>query len=480
MALRMEVGPIAVPLDDFRALDSVVRNALPDKVRVRVVAELSGDDLNDPGPDGSRRRGGLFNGLPVPGVDTGLNVHVDAPFNLDGSRVNILQDAFNEWLIGQVGDAACRFICRLREDDHFRNQIFRLVPADLGYGESKGVGALTQRFPKIHERLREEARRVGVLPALDEGEPLRPEEALCLRASDAKKKEVAIAIQSLIGGRPVVIFAKTGTKVRAVSVRLSALPDESYEAAVAKALGPVEHFSHRWMTAALANPAWLAYARDRDAQWFRHLFTYIKGGYLPDNLEGFLDPAWVPGLTIEDGAIPPREVTLMAGASAEELAIVREGLRAAGVAEVAPAWRFAHPDFTRAYLAARPTADATRGGSQRLARLLAGREVDWPQIIDRLTTLLSSAARLDPSAAGETPAPVWDLIGLTVRKVDLPADSAARLSRLTRVVASSGEATASAPTVWSVCDLLLKPADDAASRSACRRASSWHWRATRR
>jgi hypothetical protein len=76
-------------------LDSLIREALPDEIRVRIVAELEGDDLNDPGHLGEHRKGRLFNGLPVPGVTTGLNFHLDAPFNISADRSNILDDAFN-------------------------------------------------------------------------------------------------------------------------------------------------------------------------------------------------------------------------------------------------------------------------------------------------------------------------------------------------------------------------------------------------
>jgi hypothetical protein len=283
-ALRLETGPIAVPRDELPSLDSLVRDALPDEVRVLIVAELDGDDLHDPSPDGSRLRGGLFNGLPVPGIATGLNAPVDAPFNLSAYRTNILDDAFNEWLICRIGDAACRFLALLVRDDWFRNQAFRLIPADLRYSRTRGVGELSQRFTRIHDRLREEARRIGILPALDEGAPLRPEEVLGLRGADADKPEVSRAIQALIGGQPLAVFASIRTRIQAETLRLCRLPDQSYEAVVARAMGHEEFFVARWMRAALGNPDWQAQAARREDAWYLDLLVYVAEGYVADNL----------------------------------------------------------------------------------------------------------------------------------------------------------------------------------------------------
>jgi hypothetical protein len=365
-SLRLTVGPMDVPQDGMPTLDSLVREALPREVAVRIVAELDGDNLIDPGHHGAQRKGRLFNGLPVPGVVTGLNFHVDAPFNLSADRTNILDDAFNEWLLGRIADAACRFLAEVRQEESYRQQAFRLVPADLAYGRSKGFGELTQRFAKVHDRLREEARQLGVLPAIDEGEPLRPGEALALRGADARKAIVARAIQALIGGQPLDLFSKTRTKIRAETLRLALILDDSYQADVARALGHEEFFAPRWMRAALADPGWRARTAERNPRWYTYLFTYIARGDVTDNLDDFLDVAWVPGLSHEDESITPREATLLEDTSTADLVAVRDGLRVAGEAEVQAGWRFAHPNFVRAYLDAKAAIDTLRHGARRL------------------------------------------------------------------------------------------------------------------
>ena len=388
MALRMEAGPIAVPRDELQTLDILVREALPDEVRIHIVAVLDEDDLNDPGPDGSGQKGELFNGLPVPGVATGLNFHVDAPFNLSADRMYILDDAFNAWLIDRIGEAACRFLAQLRQNGHFANQVFRLIPVDLTYG---GVSELTQRLAKVHDRLREQARRIGVLPAHDEGEPLRPDEALALRGADAYRRGVARAIQALIGGEPITTFAKIRTKIQATTLRLCLLPENSYEERVDKALGEAETFKLRWMQAALDDPGWRSRAAERNAKWYADLFTYICRGVVPLNVDDYLDIPWVPGLSSEEGTISPKEATLLDNASAGDLVVLRDGVSVAGVAVVGSGWRFAHPDFVRSYLDAMKEAGAPKFGDGRLDRLFGGRLLTWDDVVDRLATLLEAA-----------------------------------------------------------------------------------------
>ncbi len=456
-ALRLEVGPIAVPRDDLGTLDQLVREVLPDEVRVRIVAALDGDDLNDPGVDGARLKGGLFNGLPVPGVATGLNSYIDAPFNLSADRTNILDDAFNEWLIGRIGDSACHFLCLLRQDEDFRNQCFRQVPADLEYGRRKGIGELTQRFARIHDRLREEAIRIGVLPALDDGEPLRPREGLALREADANKREVYTAIESLIGGQPISIFAKINIKNPVETMRLCRLPERSYEESIAKALDHAAFFSYRWMKVALADPGWQVCATSRDPRWYADLFAYFKGGVLSENLDDFLDIAWVPAFSAEDAPIPPKQVTLIEGATGEDLAVVRDGLRAVG--GTAEPWRLACSDFTNEYVESCKAGEKPTPGIRRLSRLFAGRSASWEQVIERLISLLSAMSPdSDPTPIVKTPGPVLDLIGLADRKGGLSTDAAARLARLIRVVVKFDGQDGTSLTAWPVIDLLLRPA----------------------
>jgi hypothetical protein len=463
MALRIEMGPIVVPRDDLTTLDHLVREALPDEVRVRIVSELDGDDLRDPSHDGSRLKGGLFNGLPVPGVATGLNLHVDAPFNLSADRTNILDDAFNDWLVRQIGEVASRFLARLRENDHFRNQVFRLVPADQSYGRKKGVGELTQRLARIHDRLREEARRIGVLPALDGEEPLRHEEALALRDADARKLEVARAVQSLIGGQPIATFAPVGTKIQAETIRLSRLPEATYEATVAKALGDVERFTPRWMRAALNDPEWRVRARTRDPQWYVEVFTYIGGGFVSDRLDEFLDIAWVPAFSTEEESIPPLDVTLLDNATAEDLAVVQDGLWAAGLAGDDRTWQFAHPDFLRAYQEATKSCDTQFEArrTERLRRLFAARLLRWEDVVDRLISRLEETSERSTLALpNETPSPVWKLIGLAARKGALAADAIKRLAGLTRVAVGFTGPPGTPTVVWQVTDVLLSPINE--------------------
>ena len=159
-------------------------------------------------------------------------------------------------------------------------------------------------------------------------------------------------------------FAKFRIKIQA-RLRLTRLPERSYEEAVATALGQVE-FSGGWMQTALSDPNLRVRSAERDARWYTDLFTYISRGYVPKSLNGILDIAsGSRALSSEAGSLAPRRRRC----STDPLAgrgTARRGSSTldAGRAADGSVWRFAHPDFVRPYLDARA---AVRSSKSRVS-----------------------------------------------------------------------------------------------------------------
>ncbi len=151
--LRRVFQDIPVPVNELDRLDQQARDALPASVRIAFVVPLDADGtLSEPVSDPRNRIGQLFAGLPITGERTGINYHVDAPFNLTADRDNILDDGFNEWLIEQIAEAASKLLIETRNARALWGQLYRFLPSPFDFKNNSVVGpnGLNPLFKPIH------------------------------------------------------------------------------------------------------------------------------------------------------------------------------------------------------------------------------------------------------------------------------------------------------------------------------------------
>ena len=455
-ALRYASGALEVPVDELEIDDKLIRDSLPQEARITLVAPMTGGEIAEPELDGDRTLCRLFNGLPVSSAHTGLNFHVDAPFNLDVERMDILEDEFNKWLILQVGVVGGRLLRELRQDARLRDQLHRLVPRDNSYGRGRRAGEVTERLLRpVHDHLEKVAREIGVLPALDQGEPLRAEEALRLTDADAFPR-VARALQAVLGGQPGDLFWGLGTDWRANRVRLCAPPQGTHFCKLAEKWSVVP-VAPRWVETVLANPERVRALEQRHWRWYRYLFVYVAHGCLEVSLGKIPALTWVPSVFSQRGHLAPQEATLLPGATVEELQRIEcapddgPGGKRTGGRRL-----FAHSDFTKCFLDFQKSLEAGGGARQRL-KTLGFTVLTWRTLLDETLDTLKQADRVARGPVRPTtPLPVLQLLDLARQKRVLRPEETAPLSSLIRVsiVLPVGGHPAA---IWPVADLLLQP-----------------------
>ena len=157
--------------------------SLPKQVGIQLAVPLDRDErIPAPGPSAVGR---LFHKLPLEGVTQArLHFHVDAPFQLGPNRHDLSDDAYNRWLLKEVGCAAVALFQLVKRHGRHRARAYCLVPSalqghDLNLPEKKR-DALWQ----LREELRQAARDGGVFPAHD-GEPLPANSVVTLTGSNA-------------------------------------------------------------------------------------------------------------------------------------------------------------------------------------------------------------------------------------------------------------------------------------------------------
>ncbi len=441
-AIRFASNAIGVPTAELEVDDDHVRESLPSEVRVTLVAPLSGRVIVEPPQEGSRPQGRLFNGLPILSAFTGLSFHVDAPFNLDVERMDILEDEFNKWLIERVGDIIEEMVRELHHDPEYRTQIHLLVPVDAAYGLSRGIGAVTERLLRpVHTRLEALATSLGVLPALDKKAPMGPKEALALSERDSEPR-VAAALQALLGGQPRAVFEGLSHDWTADTVRLCAAQPGTHLRRLLKKWA-VPQVSPRWIETLLNEAKEVHKLDQRLTHWYRHLLIYVAYGDVEAGMGKLPDIAWIPSVCPQQ-LLAPREATILRDASLEELQLL---------GDVSP---FAHPDFTRAYLDFQKELLVCH--AQRLEALKL-KVVTWRSLVKRTVERFRQAVQR-PANAGRSPTPLAELhlLCLADQKKSAELSQFADLADL--IYLSVTEPPSETTQVWRLSDLWLSREGD--------------------
>ena len=431
--LRQVCDRITVPVHEFDHLDALARDSLPTEVQITLVVPLDErGEIPEPAMDGRDRIGQLFAGLPISSEGTGLNFHVNAPFNLTADRDNILDDGFNYWLIEHVADAAGTMLGQLRNWPRHRDHAYRLVPTpDDPSVASRGVSqGINQLFTPIHERLLASANEIGLLPALDGGIPLNSDEALVLHGGNARH-DVSEALQKLFGGQPLGTFSSVETGLNGETIRFCTVPSGTVLDKLARSW-KVTQLSSTWVEAFLADEEQLRRAAERDPNWFRHVFVYAALGCTPSEWKKVADLPWVPSATEPTQFIAPRRACILSEATQEELDVVVAAFESLRVADGTNRYKFASAQFAfelqgvKKELQAENDKRVVRKALDRL-KVVSPPQCTWGQLVDELAQYLPSAEN--------TPAPVLDFLTLAHKKKVLNSARANKLA--TRLLVST-------------------------------------------